>query len=501
MYYKIRNDVLFRQYRGYGYITDNSMFGYRLLDDSRRISGEKYVSESGAVMLSALSKTPKHIDDIVGDLAQIFVGVGYDTLRQDTMNFFQWFAEEGYLSYGETFDSCQDQETTTALGRLGDELARSTIRVEDCAKELFSPNDFLRSIHIEIANACNERCVHCYIPHEHKNKTMDSGLFYRILEEAREMNIINVTLSGGEPLLHRDFLSFLARCRELDLSVNVLSNLTLLTDDLILEMKKNPLLAVQTSIYSMNPQVHDSITKLEGSFEKTKSGLLRLYSAGIPLQISCPVMKQNKDDFLDVVRWGQDHHIAVAVEPVIFAAYDRSGVNLVNRLSLEEVGEAIDKQIPEGYADMMREIAEEKEKLTGDDPICSICRYNFCVSSEGDVYPCVGWQTNTIGNLNQQTIREIWETSEAIQGLRQIKRESFPRCVACEDRGYCTVCMMCNSNENLDGDAFRVNDFHCKTAAMIHDKVDAFFLEISDPKSMGTAMNAEQVGERSPEFL
>ena len=65
MYYKIRNDVLFRQYPGYGYITDNSEFGYRLLNDSRCFSGEKYVSESGAVMLATLSKVPRHIDNII----------------------------------------------------------------------------------------------------------------------------------------------------------------------------------------------------------------------------------------------------------------------------------------------------------------------------------------------------------------------------------------------------------------------------------------------------
>jgi len=454
------------------------MFGYRLLNDGRHLPGEKYVSESGAVMLSTLSKIPQHIDDIVESLTQIFVGVEYNTLKRDTVDFFQRFVEEGYLSLGKTFDACQDQEIAGTLEQSDEGMVRTSIRAEDCTKDLFSPNDLLRSIHIEIASVCNERCVHCYIPHECKDKMIAPDLFYRILEEGREMNIINVTLSGGEPLLHRNFLGFLARCRELDLSVNVLSNLTLLTDNLVSEMKKNPLLSVQTSLYSMDPSVHDSITKIEGSFEKTKSGLLQLYSAGIPLQISCPVMKQNKDSFLDVMRWGREHHIAVAVEPVIFAAYDRSGNNLVNRLTLEEVGEAVDKQLPEGYADVLYEVAKEKEALTGENPICSICRYNFCVSAEGNVFPCVGWQTNIIGNLNRQTIREIWETSEKIQELRQIKRGQFPKCVTCEDRGYCTVCMMCNSNENLDGDAFRVNDFHCKAAAMIHDKVNAFFREL-----------------------
>ena len=57
MYYKIRNDVLFRKYQGHGYITDNSEYGYRMLNDARIHPGEKYVSASGAVMLSMLSKS------------------------------------------------------------------------------------------------------------------------------------------------------------------------------------------------------------------------------------------------------------------------------------------------------------------------------------------------------------------------------------------------------------------------------------------------------------
>ena len=89
MYFKIKDNVLFRQYSEYGYITDNSMFGYRLLNDNTHHPGEKYVSQSGAVMLGVLSKTPQQIDDIVRKLLQIFEGVEYDELKQDTIDFFR----------------------------------------------------------------------------------------------------------------------------------------------------------------------------------------------------------------------------------------------------------------------------------------------------------------------------------------------------------------------------------------------------------------------------
>lgn len=472
MYFKLKNNILFRRYDGYGYITDNSMFGYRMLNDNTKVVGEKYVSQSGAVMLGTLRKTPQHIDVIVGKLFDTFLEVEYDVLKQDTIEFFLQFVHEGYLSCGETADECNYYDIAIESGDTDNNEINSVVKVENCSTNIFSQTDFLRSIHIEIASECNERCVHCYIPHECKTEAIEPALFYRIIEEGSDLNIVNVTLSGGEPLLHKDIVNFLAKCRESDLSVNVLTNLTLLTDEIIDEMRRNPLLSVQTSLYSMVPSVHDSITKVKGSFEKTKDGILKLLSVGIPLQISCPIMKQNKDSFVDVLKWGIKHNIGVLTDYVIFAAYDHSKNNLSNRLSLKEVGEAVEKQLNVEYVDMLRANAKEKNALTGEDPICSICRYNFCVSAEGKVFPCVGWQDNTIGNLKCQTIKEIWESSEEIKKLRTIKRNSFPKCVTCKDRGHCTVCMMSNSNEN--NDAFKVNEFHCKVASMVHSKVDSF---------------------------
>lgn len=480
MYYKIRQDVLFRQYDEYGLITDNSEYGYRMINDTRRLCGEKYVSKSGAVMLAALDRNPKNIDDIVDELAHIFVGVDLETLKKDTVEFLQYFVDEGFLCIGENEGSCQDYENKKSNENDNSENTTIAFNTDDCVKSIFKTNEFLRSIHIEIANACNERCVHCYIPHKYKTNIMDSDLFYRIIEEGRQMNIIHVTLSGGEPLLHKDIIDFLIKCRELDLSVNVLSNLTLLTDEMVDEMKKNPLLSVQTSIYAMNPDVHDEITKLQGSLEKTICGLKKLIKAKIPVQISCPVMKQNKVDFVNVIRWGYDNNISVAVEPVIFASYDHTGDNLSNRLSLEEIGKVFDYELTEGYVETISDLAKEKEALKDDDPICSICRYSFCISVTGEVYPCVGWQSNVIGTLDNQNLSEIWKNADKIKCLRKIKRKDFVKCVDCKDRGYCTVCMMSNSNENQDGDAFRISEFYCNVAKLKHEKLTIYRNENSN---------------------
>ena len=49
MYYKIRNDILFRQYKEYGYITDQLLFIKKFLNTVRRINTYVLRKEDGCI--------------------------------------------------------------------------------------------------------------------------------------------------------------------------------------------------------------------------------------------------------------------------------------------------------------------------------------------------------------------------------------------------------------------------------------------------------------------
>jgi MoaA/NifB/PqqE/SkfB family radical SAM enzyme len=151
---------------------------------------------------------------------------------------------------------------------------------------------------------------------------IEPDLFYNILEQCKNMNLLHVTLSGGEPMMHNNFSDFLKKCNEYNFSVNVLSNLTLLNNEIIEEMKRNCLLSVQVSLYSMDPNIHDAITQIKGSFGKTKNAILKLKENDVPMQISCPIMKQNINCYNDVIDWGKTHNIHVGSDYAIIARYN-----------------------------------------------------------------------------------------------------------------------------------------------------------------------------------
>ena len=70
---------------------------------------------------------------------------------------------------------------------------------------------WLKTIQIELTDACNERCVHCYLPNKKKDaaKSLSVSQVKGILSQFRENNGVKVIFSGGEILLHRQLKEIL----------------------------------------------------------------------------------------------------------------------------------------------------------------------------------------------------------------------------------------------------------------------------------------------------
>ena len=218
----------------------------------------------------------------------------------------------------------------------------------------------------------------------------------------------------------------------------------------------------------MNPSIHDEITQMKGSFEKTKNAILRLVENDIPLQISCPIMKQNKNCYDDVIKWAEKHKIQVGADSVIIASYSHTSQNLNCRLTINEIKEVINSKIANDatYLEQMEMDAEEKKQITTNDVICSVCHSSICIADNGNVYPCAGWQDYVVGNIKETSLQDIWDNSKKVQYLRGLHKKDFPKCIQCIDKEYCTMCMVRNANENPKGDPLVVNEHFCNTAKL-----------------------------------
>ena len=118
------------------------------------------------------------------------------------------------------------------------------------------------------------------------------------------------------------------------------------------------------------------------------------------------------------------------------------------------------------YLEQIEIEAEKKKKTTSNDFVCSVCHSSICIADNGNVYPCAGWQDYVVGNVKETSLKEIWDNSEKVQYLRGLRNQDFPKCIQCEDKEFCTMCMVKNANENPKGDPLIVNEFFCNIAKL-----------------------------------
>jgi radical SAM protein with 4Fe4S-binding SPASM domain len=475
MLYRQKHNTYIRRYADAGYIMNDSISDNRVFDSS------------GAIFLQALSREPQSLTRLGDKISASFIEVDRTMLEQDVVEFYAMLESDGFIVSGETLEYLdrKDVRFSYRLFASGDietdaipVIQRAEKSTDEFLQEHFKKHPQPTRLHIELTSRCNERCVHCYIPHENKLHNLDDVIFYNLLDQCQEMGLLSLTLSGGEPMCHPHFLYFLRKAKEYDFSIDILSNLTLLSDEIIDEIKADRVSMIQVSLYSMNPKIHDSITQLPGSFYKTRDAILRLIDADVPLQIACPILKQNKADYVDVQNWGQEHYVNVLNNYIMIGRYNNTTDNLDNRISLDESGRVMFNSLLRNSKTYQKEekkyeiMANDKRDIS-DDGVCSAGISSITVGANGNVYPCTGWDGFICGSLKKQPLREIWDKSPQLNYLRGLRWRDFPKCVHCADKAFCAFCIMRNANGNRDtsaigtiGDPLKIDDFTCKNATL-----------------------------------
>lgn len=281
---------------------------------------------------------------------------------------------------------------------------------------------------IELLTQCNLKCKHCYIP-EDSRFYLEKEIVFEILEQLREIGVFTVYFTGGEIFLREDLIEIIAYARKLYMRVILMSNITLLSEEMVKKIADMNVSEFSISLYSMDAKVHDNITQKEGSWKKTMESLEMIKSYKIPIRIKTPLMKDNAYAYKKLHQFCLEENFAFLSSPVIFAKSDGNVETHKLRIDANDLRVIIKD---------LDEIIERDENRNKPEA-CPKLRYSFSIDAKGDVFPCNSLYM-CVGNVKRQKLKEIWDNSELPYKIQNIKKSDLDRCKQCVVREKCDRC-------------------------------------------------------------
>ncbi len=310
------------------------------------------------------------------------------------------------------------------------------------------------SVHFDLTYRCNERCVHCYLDH-HDHGELTTAECLRVLDDLARSGALFLTFSGGEIFLRPDLYEILAAARGLHFDITLKTNALLVTPERAARLREFGVRRVQISVYSDIPAVHDAITKVPGSLQRTLAAIPILLEHGLQVKLACPLMQENLMAYRGVMALAEKLGIPYILDLTITPMMDGSGGPLAHRASVSSLLPVLQDPLlhackPQPGAQAAgavnapppafgSAVSSGIESLAYEDLPCSAGHNSCYISPYGDVFPCVQLP-QAAGNLRREKFDEIWYHAPQLERLRAIRESQLPICSRCEIRSYCERC-------------------------------------------------------------
>lgn len=304
-------------------------------------------------------------------------------------------------------------------------------------------------------SACNCRCVMCDIWKDNKNlKQLTEADVTGLLSSLKQLGTKQVLMSGGEALLNPNFFRFCKILEETGVSVTLLST--------GLTLKKNAgdiVKHVHDVIISLDgdEQLHDAIRNIPGAFNKIREGIQALKALNPNYRITgrTVIHRLNFHAWPAIVKSAH----AIGLDQISFLPADvsseafnretpweapRQEEVMIPKEGLSELNAIISQLVAEHKNDFeTRFIAESPTKiqnilgyysaLHGLNAFpykrCNAPWVSVVVEADGSVRPC--FFHKTIGNIRQQSLSHIINSTDAIAFRKNLDMDKDSTCVKC----------------------------------------------------------------------
>lgn len=327
----------------------------------------------------------------------------------------------------------------------------------------------MKEISIEITHDCALKCIFCSSSAEHPSPLGELSLdkIKSIIDESILCGADTISISGGEPLLHRDIYEILCYCKQYNL------NILLYCSGLIFDKHENRISVSKSFWKSLFTLLGDNITvifdvqscqkenaeflnDIEDSFELIIESIKNAISVGLICETHIVPMKQNFKEIPSILEYCK----SIGISKVSFLRFvpQGRGVDNLELLNLSE----------EEFLELQTILYEMKNKY--DENFIRLGHpidFLFCIDKKteitpcrggndaplvlpnGDVHMCPAWKQLKhlrAGNVFDNGLKEIWQESEFYIKFRELidKPDLIQgQCGACKQldkcKGGCTA--------------------------------------------------------------
>lgn len=316
---------------------------------------------------------------------------------------------------------------------------------------------------IEVTRHCNLSCRHCYLPPVEGGRHEASGADYdRLFADLREAGCMSVILTGGEVLLRDDFFALASGVKRREMALSIITNGSLWTDGDAATLAELRPSSVTVSVYAADPGLHDVITGVPGSFERTCAGVRALSGAGLRCHLTSVLMPDTVAEFSALRSLASELGCGVSFDPTVAPRCDGSLDVLEYRVPASRLLDFYRDEFTFSHS-------REGSAVEGTRPFSGLknnCGAGFTavfVDAFGDVYPCMGFPP-AFGNI-REGFPSVWH-GEAAEMHRQCMTEPLRACQGCELAPLCTTrCPRLALVE--DGSVSAASSRACEMAGMV----------------------------------
>lgn len=284
-------------------------------------------------------------------------------------------------------------------------------------------------LHIYPSNRCTHNCSFCIMSEERQNLVfLDKDVLFKTLKEASEIGVEAVHFSGGgEPLTHPNILEALKKAKEYGLKVILSTNGSLLTDEAAQVCDH-----IRISLNAATQEVHEKLMRAK-TWDKIMENLATIEDKS----------KVGFGFVLTHENWGDVYKLCELA--------DNLGINFVHIRPgyLPEHDKRIQELLPavKGLTDQAVKdfpnlnIYSVKEKFDGywnkrKYAKCLATPMNVVVKASGKLIPCQDRLDLEFGDLNKQSLKDIWQSQEHKDLIENINCDECPRCVMTKVNEY-----------------------------------------------------------------